>query len=386
MSGSDATTFAAHQEPGDESREPNNRELLATVAAYGLPGSALGLPQAPLSDRRWERLLRAAASERLVGLLGAAVADEALPVTDAQLEELAARHQDAMKLTLRVERAAQHVVGTLAEAGVPTRMLKGLALGHLSYPEPEQRPTGDVDVLVPSARFDEAIAALTAAGARRVLPELRPGFDRRFTKAVTMTAADGHNVLDVHRTFVMGPFGLAIDLEELMSGGQHFTVGETVMTALGREERLLHAAYNVAVGERPPRTLALRDVAQLILVEGIDADRAVELARAWGGQAVLAEAIEEAWQRLQLHDRTSLTSWASSYRPTGLEQRRLAASRSRSYAPKARASLPLIPGWRDKVAFVTALALPRRGWLRSRGDHRRGWLSGGWTALREADT
>lgn len=386
MSTLGVTRPASRDEPVGGSGDLDHRELLAAVAAYGLPGSTHALPHTPLSERRWQRLVRAAASERLVGLLGAAVADEAFPVTDAQLEELAVHHRNAMIVTLRVERAAQQAMAFLAEAGVPTRALKGLALGHLSYPEPEQRPTGDVDVLVPSARFDEAIAALTAAGARRLLPELRPGFDRRFAKAVTMTAPDGHNVLDVHRTFVMGPFGFAIDLDELMTGGQEFAIGDTVMSALGREERLLHAAYNVAVGERPPRTLSLRDVAQLILIDRADPDRTRELARAWGAQAVLAEAIEETWRRLRLHDRTSLTSWAASYRATPVEQRRLAASRSRAYAPKARASLPLIPGWRDKAAFVAALTLPRREWLRGRGDDRRGWLSGGWDALRKAET
>lgn len=363
--------------------ESAHDELLAAVAAYGLPGSVHALPDAPLSHERWGRLLRAATRQRLVGLLAAAVSDEALPATDAQLDELAAFHRDAMVVTLRVERVAQQTVGVLDEAGVPTRILKGLALAHLSYPTPEQRPTGDVDVLVPPHRFDDAVAALTAGGAQRVWPELRAGFDRRFAKAVTMTAADGENVIDLHRTFVMGPFGLAIDLEALMATGEAFALGGTPMTALGREERLLHAAYNVAVGERPPRTLALRDVAQLVLVDEADPDRTIALAREWGGQAVLADAVDEAWRRLRLRDRTPLTSWAASYRPATVEQRRLAASRARSYAPKARTSLPLIPGVRDKAAFVAALAAPRRRWLRIRGDRRAGWLRGGWDALRE---
>lgn len=363
--------------------EPSHPELMAAVAAYDLPGSVHTLPTAPLDQERWQRLLRAATNERLVGLLAAAVTDGALPVTDAQLEELAAYHQDAMVLTLRVERLAQHAVTVLAAAGVPTRVLKGLALAHLSYREPEQRPTGDVDLLVPSEHIDRAVATLAETGATRVWPELRPGFDRRFTKAVTMIAADGANVLDVHRTFVMGPFGLAIDLDQLMTTGEQFAIGGVSMTALGREERLLHAAYNAVIGERAPRTLALRDIAQLVLVDEADPDRTLALALEWNGQAVLAESIERAWQRLQLHDRTPLTSWAASYQPTAVERRRLAASRARAYAPKAWASLPLIPGLRDKAAFLNALAVPHRGWLRARDDRRGGWLRGGWDALRE---
>lgn len=382
------TTTARRDQPSRSDGipdEPSHGELMAGVAAYGLPGSVHTLPSAPLSQRRWKRLLSAATNERLVGLLAAAVVDEALLVTDDQLDELAAYHQDAMALTLCVERLAQHTVTALTGAGVPTRVLKGLALAHLSYREPEQRPTGDVDVLVPAEHIDRAVATLAEAGATRVWPELRPGFDRRFTKAVTMTAADGVNVIDVHRTFVMGPFGLAVDLGQLMDTGEEFAVGGVAMTALGREERLLHAAYNAVVGERSPRTLALRDIAQLMLVDRADPDRTIALARQWRGQAVLAEGIEQAWQRLQPHDCTPLTSWAASYEPTAVEQRRLAASQATAYAPKAWASLPLIPGARDKTAFLAALALPRQGWLRARGDRRAGWLRGGWDALREAD-
>ena len=40
----------------------------------------------------------------------------------------------------------------LAAAGIPSRVLKGVALAHTAYPQPELRVFGDVDLLVPSAR------------------------------------------------------------------------------------------------------------------------------------------------------------------------------------------------------------------------------------------
>ncbi len=364
--------------------EPSAASVLRSIAGHGLPGAQQPLPEAPLPEATWRSMLRRAVSTRLVGLLADAVAGERLPTTDAQLEELAGAHAEAMAHSLRMERTAAWAHDLLAAVDVPARFSKGLVLAHTAYPAPEQRPTGDVDVLVPREGIDAAVAALQDAGARRSVPELRRGFDARFAKAVTMAPADDGKVLDLHVTFVMGPFGLLVEGSDLFASRELVALGPSRLPALGREERLLHACYNAAIGERPPRPLALRDIAQMILVEGVDEDCVRALAGQWGGQAVLAAAVEEAWDELALADQTPLTAWARRYDPTDREQRWLRASRADAYAPKARATLEALPGWRDKAAFLAAVALPQGRWLRSRGRQRRGWLRGGWQALREA--
>jgi hypothetical protein len=52
----------------------------------------------------------------------------------------------------------------LDSAGVPWMPIKGMDLGYRLWPGPECRPTSDLDVLVPIARFAEGRAALTEAG------------------------------------------------------------------------------------------------------------------------------------------------------------------------------------------------------------------------------
>ena len=56
-------------------------------------------------------------------------------------------------------------------------------------------------------------------GGQRDQPPARPGFDRRFGKSFTYLMPGGVEV-DVHRTFVMGPFGLTIELDDLWRGGR----------------------------------------------------------------------------------------------------------------------------------------------------------------------
>ncbi len=63
--------------------------------------------------------------------------------------------------------------------------------------------------------------------------------------------------------------------------------------------RLLHACFHAALGGfRGLR--AFRDVAQLILVTGVDWETTFAVARSWKAEAVVASAIQESWDRLRL--------------------------------------------------------------------------------------
>jgi len=56
------------------------------------------------------------------------------------------------------------VGSVLDAAGIPWMPIKGMDLGYRLWPGPEARPTSDLDVLVPAARFAEARASLGEAG------------------------------------------------------------------------------------------------------------------------------------------------------------------------------------------------------------------------------
>ena len=57
-----------------------------------------------------------------------------------------------------------NALAALAEADIPTLVLKGAPLALGSYSEPGARPMGDLDVAVPKERRDEAIRILQAEG------------------------------------------------------------------------------------------------------------------------------------------------------------------------------------------------------------------------------
>lgn len=357
--------------------------LRLAVASYDLPGATFPPPDRPLDAHDWQRLRAAIRQERLSGLLAAAVASGAWPVTAGQRNEVAELHRDAMAVAVVLDALLVQLSRVLDAANVDHRVLKGSGVAHTSYPDPAWRQYGDIDLLVPAVRYDDAIHALGQAGCQRTRPQLRTGFDRRYGKGTTLRHEDGHWV-DVHRTLAMGPFGLAVQTADLFATATPFTVAGHTVRALGPELRFLQACYNAALGDVSPRLVALRDVAQLLLDHQLDRDRVLELAMAWEGQAVVARAVQLTWERFGIADRVPLSEWAHRYQPSRAEQRALSRhlESGNRYARKALASLRQIDGLRAKAGYLHAVALPSREFLQQRDLGTWGWLRRGRESLR----
>ena len=231
---------------------------------------------------------------------------------------------------------------TLAGAGIGYRVLKGPAVAHLDYADPAQRAFGDVDVLVESTAYDDALGVLAASGARRRYTEVRPGFDRRWGKGACLVAADGTQI-DVHRTFVAGPFGLTIDLDELFaapSGGDRrrghpgARPREPVPPCvLPRRARRSRGAARRAPRRRPDDP-----------DHGSRPGRGDGARRSGGGPTrSWRRAVRLAWARLALAPHPWST-WAAEHQADRFQTRALRAytSESRSYATQVAAGLSAV--------------------------------------------
>lgn len=346
----------------------NVTALLRAVAAFGLPDSSVDAPARPLSESAWEELLAHVRWQRLTNLLAHAVSTGVFPATEAQIA--AAIDDDIPALTgvLRLEAELLEVAGILDRAGVPFRVLKGPAVAHLDYPDPAWRCFGDLDLLIPPAALDDAIGLLSGLGYARRFPQPRDGFDRRFTKSVSLDGPDGQQ-LDLHRTLAAGGLGHRIIVSMLWSTlSSRFALGGRDFAALGAEERFLHACYHLVLGNAPPRLVPQRDVAEMLHNNTVDADRVLVIASAWRGKAVVARAITTTVDNLRLSTDTPLVAWAEEFNPGRREQRELARATSPrySYAAQAIDSVRAIHGPRERLAYVSALAFPRRSYLRGR--------------------
>lgn len=339
--------------------EDNYPLPLLAVAGYSLPGASRAFPREPLDDGSWASVMSAAHTHRVTGLLRAAIDGGALPATEVQARQARAAHRARMVRVLSLERELIALVDMLAESAIEIRLLKGTAVAHLDYSEPALRSFIDLDILVRPAEIDRAVRVLVAAGFVRTLAEPRPGFDRRFDKGTTLVSPAGYE-LDLHRTFVLGPWGVAVDLDALWDCGQEFTVAGRSIRALSRANRFMHACYHAALGDWPLRLASLRDVAEMLRGADQDGEVLLRLAADWGVEAVVASAVADARRLLGIATTDKLSFWAERYIPSRREVARLAlhTHSDKTFAAQALATLCVIPRFRDKVAYLRALVLP----------------------------
>jgi hypothetical protein len=335
-----------------------------SIAAFGLTTAPIATE--PLDDESWARTLSTVVTQRLDGLLVRAIQTGALAVTDEQRCAAATQHRQTMMRSLSLERLMFDVIDVLESHDVAYRVLKGAAIAHTAYPDPSLRSFCDVDVLVPGNSFDTAVEAIEAHGGQRRYAQARRGFDRRFSKGASFVTPDGL-AIDLHRTFVVGPFGHTIDVAGLFERSRAFAVAGRTLDTLPLEETFVHVCLHTALGDWPPRLVPMRDVAQIATSATIDLTRVHELARLWRVTAPMAWSIEHVWATFGLPPH-ALADWARCYVPTRREQRSLELymRADRSYASMALASTRDIHGLAAKLAYLRALALPERGYVADR--------------------
>jgi len=155
-----------------------------------------------LAPDQWTELLAIARAERLDGSLAYRLADLPLPAPVAQaLDEARAQAEFGRTQALWEVEMARRV---LAPIGIVPILLKGSAFAFASLPAGVGRLVGDLDILVPRHRLDDAEAALLAAGFewaktsaydqayyRRWMHELPP-----------LVHADRGSMIDVHHSIL----------------------------------------------------------------------------------------------------------------------------------------------------------------------------------------
>jgi hypothetical protein len=341
--------------------------VIATLAGFGLPG-APSLPVAPLDPSGWTDLLRDVAHERIEGLLGAAVAAGALRVTDDQVDVVRQAVWGRVRVDLSLERELLGVTGALDQVDIPYRVLKGPAWAHTVYPDPSWRGFGDVDLLVGDEHWYLAIEVLQAIGARRSLPEIRPGFDRRFGKDATLVSSAGWEI-DLHRTLVAGPFGMWVNQRKLLARSGVVTIGGVRLATLDADSAFVHACYNAALADDPPRLIAARDVCQMVFDAHANPGAVEELARQWRAGAVIARALAMASTRLGVELwRQPLAAPFARFRAGAKDRALMALYRGpgRGYTSQA-AAVVAVRGVRERVAYLGALTVPQASYLANRG-------------------
>lgn len=349
---------------------PDPEDIVRRITAFGLPDGDAGSAPIALGEQEWEQVLGRLKNNRITGLALAGAEAGWLELTDEQTSGLLEAHGTAMLVPLAVERGLLELATELHAENVEFVVLKGPALAHTVYPDPSWRYFGDLDLLVRGVDWQKATTLLERLGYRRALPEPRGGFDQRFGKAAEFRRPSGIEV-DLHRTLVVGPFGLWIEPEALFESTTELPLWHRAFRRLDDTMLQIHACMHASLGSMTPLKVPVRDVAQVAHNAHVDWDALAERAARWNLRAVVRHALETASETLEI----GFPAGAERLMAQAPSRREVRALRAyvtdrRTRGGTAMSTLMAIKGLRAKGAFIRALILPNREFVAARSGSR----------------
>jgi Uncharacterised nucleotidyltransferase len=262
----------------------------------------------------------------------------------------------------------REVLDALAAAGIDVLVLKGTALAYDVYAAPEHRPRGDVDLLVPRAQSDDAIALFHSLG---FTSRLTSG-DEHNVRQVTLVRG-GHEY-DLHWDIANSPlFASALSFERLQTIplprlGAHARglahADALLLACIHRVahhhdlERLIWLVDIALLRERMPREEHARfwRLAADARVVGVCV-RSIELASEWRG------GLQPAAEEFLTHEELTRDEPSRAFLDPDLR-----------YADVMLANLRALP-WRARVERLWQLAFPPPAFMRqSFGTGALPWL------------
>lgn len=213
----------------------------------------------------FERLVFLAAPDRLVPPLWktlARVPEAKKPPGTDRLRKMAAVVDFGLS---GAEEALEQTLAVLVDAGMPVMLLKGSALIQTVYPSVEDRPMGDLDLLLPRDIVEDAWTLLRDAGWRPPFGEAAEFWEDLQHLRPLVNPGQLATPIELHRSIVR-PGTFAVDHERLWEESRAVEVGSTTVRVPSAHHHLLHLsihyAWQNAIGRALARTA--RDVAFLL--------------------------------------------------------------------------------------------------------------------------
>jgi hypothetical protein len=156
-----------------------------------------------LRNPDWSGLIAAARAEQLIGSLASRLEGTVVPPRVADI--LAAARRDAAQVRIQALWEAEMARRALAPLDMPVILLKGTAFHAAALEACAGRSVGDLDILVPHDRIEEAETALIAAGWERM--KAAEGYDdlyyRRWMHELPpLIHRTRDRMIDVHHTIL----------------------------------------------------------------------------------------------------------------------------------------------------------------------------------------
>lgn len=194
----------------------------------------------------WRAVAGLAAHHRVGTLLLQGLRNGGVRLPDADVERtLARRRQRDIVRGMRQLDAMWRVTASLAAAGIPSLVLKGLPLGQRLYGSPFAKTSIDIDLLVPEDAFGAAGRMLRERGWRRAMPDFRetPARMRWYDSVQKEHVYTGSGAkIELHRRLLGNRFLFNPSFGSLDASAVTVEVGQHRFRTLGDVDQLLYLA------------------------------------------------------------------------------------------------------------------------------------------------
>lgn len=281
---------------------------------------------------------------------------------------------------VRMMHLLERIARAFHDAGIPLLALKGAALNLVLYDRPDERPMGDLDLLVKPEDAEGACAVLEGLGCLRSVVLVREDFFPRFHYEIEYAAGSIYPVkIDLHvRPFRPLRYSRLVPPDALWERAEVVRFGAATIRIPAPDDMLIHLAVHAAIHGCSRRTW-LQDIKRWADAHRsvIDWNRLVATAERWR----LALAVRQAFQR------TAREFGPVCSRRVIQRLRRLPVNwrdRLALWQAPRDASRPVMhvlvntlctPGWRFALGYLRAVCLPDRGHMGEWYCRRHwGWL------------
>lgn len=212
--------------------------------------------------KAWTEVLTMAHAEKLLGNLAEHLAGTAVPASVGRVLETA--RLDAAAVRTRALHEAEMARRALAALDMPVVLLKGTAFVAANLMAGAGRQIGDLDILVPRDRIEEAEAALIAAGWAHIKDD--PYDDAYYREHMheipPMVHQERDQMIDVHHTILPLTARVRPDAASLIANAVRLPNG---LYVLAPEDMVVHAvAHLLADGDLAGGLRNLWDIDRLV--------------------------------------------------------------------------------------------------------------------------
>lgn len=308
-----------------------------------------------------------------------------------QRDALRASYASTWMVNRQIFKELESLSVALEQAGVPLVLLKGACFALTLYEDIGLRPMGDLDILVPKEKFDQALLVAHDLGYADQLPQAAHGLRELLNHEVCLQKSGLAFALEIHHSLVADKtYAYAVPVDWFWTQTRLFAGAKTGMRfgallLLSPEAQLLYAAAHAMLqhgGQGSPLRW-FYDIDQLIRQSKshLDWDLVLKQAKIFEWGSALAAALEQAGGYFGTPLPAAILPNLAS-----LTDRHQNFVRQKQTQPATHTLLEYQKfqtlDWNGRFRFVLALAFPTPAYMRWRYGFQSSWLLPGFYLLR----